>query len=40
MKAGTVWINTYNIAPAELPWGGYYKVCLYCFVAVCRVVIF
>eukprot|EP01147_Barroeca_monosierra_P006386 gene6387-7492_t len=25
MKAGTVWINTYNIAPAELPWGGYYK---------------
>jgi len=23
MKAGTCWINTYNLAPAEVPFGGY-----------------
>ena len=22
-QAGTTWINNYNLAPAELPWGGY-----------------
>lgn len=23
LEAGTTWINTFNLAPAELPFGGY-----------------
>lgn len=23
VKAGTTWINNYNLAPVEAPWGGY-----------------
>jgi betaine-aldehyde dehydrogenase len=23
LEAGTTWINNYNVAPAELPWGGF-----------------
>ena len=23
LNAGTIWINNYNLAPAELPWGGF-----------------
>ena len=23
LQAGTTWINNYNLAPVELPWGGY-----------------
>jgi len=23
LQAGTVWINNYNLAPVEIPWGGY-----------------
>nr|CCA21930.1 unnamed protein product [Albugo laibachii Nc14]CCA24780.1 unnamed protein product [Albugo laibachii Nc14] len=23
LEAGTIWINNYNLAPVELPWGGY-----------------
>ena len=25
LKAGTTWINNYNLAPVETPWGGYKK---------------
>jgi betaine-aldehyde dehydrogenase len=23
LHAGVVWINNYNLSPAELPWGGF-----------------
>ena len=23
LEAGTTWINNYNLAPVELPWGGH-----------------
>ena len=25
LQAGTTWINNYNLAPVETPWGGYKK---------------
>lgn len=25
-QAGTTWINDYNLAPVELPWGGFKQV--------------
>lgn len=25
LKAGTTWINNYNLAPVETPWGGFKK---------------
>lgn len=26
LQAGTTWVNDYNLAPAELPWGGFKQV--------------